>query len=211
VTSAEVLRADLDRLLAERDRPGTVARAVQAVRDQEISVTSLYDDVLVPLLDRTGAAWQSGDARVWEEHFATATVRIIVDAVYPDVIAAATGPDVPAHRGTVVLACPAMEEHDLGLRMLSDRFELAGWRSAYLGANTPTEEIIAAAKAFKADLVVLSVATHYHRLRARDVVDSIKHAIPGVRIALGGAAFEADAAGPPPADLFDSRVIEDVS
>ena len=47
----------------------------------------------------------------------------------------------PAERAAiVVMAAPDDEYHDLGLRMLADRFTLAGWRSHFLGAAVPVGE-----------------------------------------------------------------------
>ena len=145
--AAQSLREQIDAALAERNRGAAVSAAVEAVRSDRIDVISLYDQVLLPLMVDTGAQWQAGSTRVWEEHFATATVRTIVDALYPSVVKAAAA--APPRTDSVLLACPPDEAHDLGLRMLADRFEIAGWQTHYLGANTPVAEIIDAAQALE--------------------------------------------------------------
>jgi len=86
---AAALRAALDERLAARDRAGAVLAAVDSVRVGDLGVLDLERLVLAPLMIDTGAAWQSGEIQVWEEHFASATVRTIVDALYPDVVALA--------------------------------------------------------------------------------------------------------------------------
>jgi methanogenic corrinoid protein MtbC1 len=137
---------------------------------------------------------------VWEEHFASATVRTIIEALHPQVAAATTSaPDAPA----ALLACPPEEQHDLGLRMLSDRFELAGWRAYYLGADTPVAEIVTAARELDVAAVVLSASTHYHRLRLRKVVAEIVRQLPEVRLLVGGTAFAQDPEGWEGAELLD--------
>ena len=114
---------------------------------------------------------------VWEEHFATAMVRTIVESLFLDVREkAAAGPRLGK---VAVLACPPGEYHDLGLRMLTDRMQLHGWDAYFLGADTPVDEIVSAAQTFKADLVALSAATHYNRLLLREVVDGAQATAPG--------------------------------
>lgn len=184
------LRSQLDSLLAARNRPDAVNAALEAVRSGLLSVPELYDEVVTPLLVDTGSAWQHGTTAVWEEHFASATVRTIVEALYPDVVSAASR-TTPNGR-TVLLACPPQEQHDLGLRMLTDRFALAGWNAVFLGTDTPVAEIIAAADALDASLVVLSASTHFNRLHLRNVVDRIKSGLPHARVAVGGPAFTLD-------------------
>lgn len=179
--------------------------ALAAVDDGRISIEDLYVKVLGPLMIDTGSSWQTGSTRVWEEHFASATVRIIVDALYPRVLEIAAA--ASTHPGSVVLACPPEEEHDLGLRMLADRFEMAGWNTYYLGANTPVAEIVAASTAVNADLVVLSAATHFHRMTLRETADRLRRELPNVRLVVGGAAFDAHKGDWPAEELFDPRII----
>lgn len=188
--AATALRARLDELLAERNRPEAVRAAVTAVRDGSLSIIELYDEVISPLLVDTGARWQQGTTQVWEEHFASSTMRTIIESLYLDVAEAARA--VPANGRTVLLACPPQEQHDLGLRMLADRFAVAGWNVVFLGTDTPTVEIVAAARAVGASLLVLSASTHFNRLHLRNVVDQIKAGLPGVRVAVGGPAFALD-------------------
>jgi methanogenic corrinoid protein MtbC1 len=204
--AATALRQTIDSALAKRDRAAAVAAATSAVDRGDLDVVALYDQVLIPLMVDTGAQWQSGTTRIWEEHFATATVRVIIDALYPAVARSAAA--APARSDSVLLACPPDEAHELGLRMLADRFEIAGWRTYYLGADTPVAEIVDAAGALDVDLVVLSASTHYNRLLLRDVIDEVAAGLPGVRLVAGGAAFVCDDCDWPAELLFDDSLIE---
>ncbi len=189
-TVADEVRGALDARLAERDRAGAVAAALDAVRARRITVDDLYTLVLSPLLRDTGAAWQRGATMVWEEHFATAIVRTIVEALYPEVVAESA--EHPRLGKSVVLACPAGESHDLGMRMLADRMSIHGWDAYFLGADTPTPEIVSAARAVNADLVALSVATHFNRMSLRMTMDELKRELPDAHIGVGGPAFAID-------------------
>jgi methanogenic corrinoid protein MtbC1 len=93
---------------------------------------------------------------------------------------------------SVLLACPPREQHELGLRMLADRFELAGYDVTFLGADTPLDEITAAARATGASLVALSISTIFERVELRCFVDTLRQQLPGVRIVIGGPAFSRD-------------------
>jgi methanogenic corrinoid protein MtbC1 len=166
---------------------GAVAAALETVRVGDIEIDELYTAVLAPLLVDTGNAWQRGAERVWEEHFVTATVRTIVESLYLDVVALSSSR--PRIDRRAVLACPSEEAHDLGLRMLADRMQLVGWDVYFLGADTPAEEISAAAASLNAELVVLSAATHYNRAQLRCFVDDLHELLPDTRIGVGGPAF----------------------
>lgn len=177
------VRPDLDRALRAYDRDGAVRVALDALDDGTTSIRGLYTTLSEILVD-VGSAWQTGTATIWEEHYVTGVVRTIVEACAPHV--ARTAPEPSA---TVVLAAPDDEYHDLGLRMLADRFILAGWRAYFLGANVPLAELIAAVRQLDADAVALSASTHFHRVSLRQYVPALLEAAPGIRIWVGGPAF----------------------
>ncbi len=52
-----------------------------------------------------------------------------------------------------------------------DAFELAGWNSAYLGADVPTVALIGQIVADRLDVVGLSVALPHHIDAIREVID----------------------------------------
>lgn len=178
---------DLSRHLLVRDKPTFVRTAVEAVTSQRLSIAELYRDVLTPLLADLGAGWQEGHVAVWEEHMATAMVRTVVEILYPGVLKAKL--TVPPTGRRVLLAAPPEEAHDLGLRMVSDRFDMAGWTTYLLGADSPIDEIVDAARKLHVDAVVLSSATHFHRVALRAFVDQLERELPQVRVWVGGSAF----------------------
>jgi MerR family transcriptional regulator, light-induced transcriptional regulator len=181
------LRTDLDARIADHDRAGAARVVLDTVRAGSVTLDDVYTRVLTPLLVDTGASWLAGTTRVWEEHFASSVVRTIIESLHLD--AAQAAEESPRLGRTVVLACPAGEQHDLGLRMLSERLLLCGWDTYFLGADTPAAEVVAAAQSLGADLVALSAATHYNLVLLRSYVDEVKSGLPGVRIGVGGPAF----------------------
>jgi MerR family transcriptional regulator, light-induced transcriptional regulator len=190
VTAVQHIRSAIDTALYEQDRPTAVRTATEAVICGTLGLGELYTQVLSPLLVDTGTAWQRGLTSVWQEHYVSATVRTIVESLYLHVAESAAS--APRLEKVIVLACPAEEVHDLGLRMLADRLMLLGWTVHYLGADTPTQEIVAAARELKADVVAISAATHFNRVLLRNVLDQLKEGLPGVRVGVGGPAFSGD-------------------
>jgi hypothetical protein len=157
--------------LSARDKAAAVRSAVGAVNDGRVTIPELYRDVLTAILTETGAAWQRGTVAVWEEHLASATVRTVVEMLYPEVLRAKAA--APATGRSVLLACPPEESHDLGLR----------------------DEIVDAASRLGVHAVVMSSSTHYHRLAVRHAVDDLKRALPHVDVWVGGPAFAQAAEG----------------
>jgi MerR family transcriptional regulator, light-induced transcriptional regulator len=202
--TATRLRESIDNALAKKDRAAAVKTVLDAVQGNRLGVDELYTRVLVPLLQDTGAQWQEGSTRIWEEHFATSVVRTIVESLAVEV--AQTAEHTPRLGKTAVLACPPGEQHELGLRMLADRMTLAGWNAHFLGADTPVEEIAAAARALGADVVALSVATHYNRLLLRESLDRLRALLPDVRIGVGGPAFAHDPEARPEDSITEAEL-----
>jgi methanogenic corrinoid protein MtbC1 len=187
--------------LADHDKATAVRTAVEAVTSGAVSIPLLYREVLTRILADTGEAWHEGATSIWEEHLASATVRTIVEILYPGVLKAKAA--VPPDGRTVLLACPPEEGHDLGLRMVSDRFDMAGWTTYYLGPDTPVDEIAAAARRLGADAVVMSSSTHYHRVAVRHAVDALKKQLPDTAVWVGGPAFVGAATGWLPQETVD--------
>jgi len=187
------LKNELNQRLKKRDREGAISAAIKAVTSGKVSIPELYEEVLTPLMIGIGSNWQSEKTQVWEEHFASAAVRGIIEALYEQV--ENVKKTHPVDGRSALLACPPEEQHDLGLRMIADYFEISGWKTFFLGADTPEDQMIAAAKELKVDALVLSASTHFHRLHLRELVDRLHKALPKVKIWVGGPAFKYDENG----------------
>jgi methanogenic corrinoid protein MtbC1 len=149
--------------------------------------------VLEPFLDLVGRTWQEGGTAVWEEHLIVGAVRTIIEALYPAVLRRkAQAAPVPV---TMAFFCPPEEAHDLGLRMLADRFDLRGFRTVYVGALTPVGEMVRCVRAIGADAICLSASSHFQRTALLNVVGGLREALPHVRIVVGGPAFALSEAG----------------
>jgi methanogenic corrinoid protein MtbC1 len=174
----------LQHLLTGEDRECIVA-AIGHVRSPG-KLQSYYMDVLQPALREIGRLWECGRVSVAQEHLATGIAGRVMASLYA-VVVTSRGPS----RGRAVVACAPGEHHEVGSRMLSDLLELDGWRTWYLGANTPPEDILPFLSANKPDLFCLSVCMPYSLDVARDLLRSVRSdpALAGTRLLVGGQAF----------------------
>ena len=58
--------------------------------------------------------------------------------------------------------------------MVGDFFEMEGWDTYYLGANTPVATIISAIEENQADVVGLSISMPYHRSLVKEAIEVIR-------------------------------------
>jgi MerR family transcriptional regulator, light-induced transcriptional regulator len=141
---ASALRAALDRFDAEAAHDA-LDRLLATV-SVEVAITQ----VLVPLLHEIGARWESGDATIGQEHFASNLVRGRLMGIARG-WADGSGP-------AFVLACPPGEEHDLGLMMFGIALARRGARVIFLGADTPIATVAETVRDVRPAGVVIAVA-----------------------------------------------------
>lgn len=125
--------------------------AAQAILDRlisELSTSAVLRDVVVPYLTGLGERWESGEVSIAQEHFASQVLRGRLAGLARG-WGAGNGP-------RAVLACPSGELHDLGLMIFGITLRHRGWRIAYVGADTPLEELTRVVQATRPDLVVLT-------------------------------------------------------
>ena len=129
-----------------------VRGVVHEVRDTGANYLDMAVRLFQPALYRIGTLWQQNRVSVAQEHLATAIVQNQLAQLYA---AADVG---PANGRRALFACVEGNQHAIGLRMVCDAFELAGWEVQYLGANLPLAALIAQVAALKPDLVGLSAS-----------------------------------------------------
>lgn len=129
--------------------------------------------VIQPALYEVGQLWQYNRISVAQEHLATAICQTVQAGA---LMQAESAP--PSDR-RALFACVEGNFHSLGLRMVADAFELAGWESAYLGADVPTAALLQQIVATRPEVVGLSAALPQH-------IETIRDVIRLCRVELGG-------------------------
>lgn len=175
---------DLQERLLAGDR-GAVDRILKSRLDAGHGLLDAELHLIQPALYRIGRKWQHNEVTVGQEHIATAIAQ---SAMARGLMQATMA---PANGRKVLLACVEGNQHAVGLQMVADAFQLAGWEVQYLGANVPTTALLQQVTTFQPDLVGLSVA-FAHQLRvvrqvmARLAADTRTAALP---VMIGGLAI----------------------
>ncbi|MCX8043008.1 MAG: cobalamin-dependent protein [Desulfobacterota bacterium] len=171
-------------LLIRTDRHGALSLIMDSVR-QGMPVRDVYLKVFQPVQHEVGRLWQMNRLSVAQEHYCTAATQFVMAHLYPFVFA------TEKKDRRLVAACIGGELHEMGIRMVSDLFEMEGWQTYYLGANTPIDSIVRMTEEQHADMVCVSTTLAIHLSLVADLI----HALRGsdrarrVKVLVGGYPF----------------------
>jgi methanogenic corrinoid protein MtbC1 len=158
----------------------------QKYMNENDSIKALYEIIIRNALYDIGELWESNKISVATEHLASAIVESILNEQYSKIN---SSPKTPK---TVIVACVENEFHQIGLKMINDIFELNGWNTYFLGANTPTKELISFAKTMQPDMIALSLSLSFNLPVLEKIILRIKNEFPEQVILIGGQAFRND-------------------
>lgn len=150
-------------------------------------VIGLFVDVLMAALVHTGSEWERGKITVAHEHFISKVTSDLVRQVGPRLRASA--PPDSGGGPVAVASCVSGERHSIGLMMVCDVLRAAGIDVHELGEGAPPEAIRDFVLQSRADLLCLSCALDIHLPDAADLIGMVRHARPGIAVAVGGAAL----------------------
>jgi MerR family transcriptional regulator, light-induced transcriptional regulator len=170
-------------LALEGDGAKALDTVLAPLRAGDYDLAILHDEVLGPAAARIGELWQTGLISVAEEHIAT---RVTEEAL---AAARELVPPGTAGRGRkLVLACPADELHETGLRMLRDALAVDGWDVSLLGASTPARDLAAHVRKVGPAAVALSCATPLAIPSLVLAVEAVREKAPELPVVVGGRA-----------------------
>ena len=141
--------------------------------------------LIMPALYDIGEKWQSNQVTVAQEHMASAIVQSIMT------VGLLRSEPPPRIGKRVLLACVEGNHHAIGLRMVSDGFQLAGWDVQFLGANMPTAALVRQVGESRPDLVGLSVSFPQQLRVVKEVTARLDQDLGGGRppVIIGGLAI----------------------
>ncbi|NNJ11764.1 cobalamin-binding protein [Chloroflexales bacterium ZM16-3] len=166
-------------------RVGDRRAALSTARDAlggGVGIHELYMDVFQPAMYAVGHLWETNQFTVAQEHLATAITQSVMAQIYDSV------DSHPPIGRTMVATCIGGELHELGVRMVSDFFELEGWEVFYLGANMPPPDVVRMLESKRADLLAISMTLGGHINDVRNLISAVREspATKKVRVMVGG-------------------------
>ncbi|WP_372772176.1 B12-binding domain-containing protein [Mangrovibacterium sp.] len=156
---------------------------VQAYLGRQISIKELYENIFAKALYDVGELWEFNKITVATEHLASAIVESILNQLYFEIISN------KKNSKTVVAACVENESHQIGIKMVSDVFEMNGWNALFLGANTPTSELVRFVNANKPDALAISLTIYFNLPALEKMIQRVQNEFPDLPILVGGQAF----------------------
>jgi methanogenic corrinoid protein MtbC1 len=172
------------RLLLAHDR-FSAAQLVTNLVKQGVPVKDIYTHVFQYSLYKVGRLWQTNEVTIAQEHFFTAATQMIMSQLYPYIF------NSNRIGKRMVAASVDTNMHDIGIRMVADFFEMAGWDTYYLGGNTPPETIIEALDINQPHLLALSATMSQQIGMVQSTITHIRAltAFKGLKILVGGHPF----------------------
>lgn len=149
----------------------------------QISIKALYEKIIKKSLYDIGDLWEYNKISVATEHMASAIVESILNQLYFELISK------EKKNKTVVTTCVENEFHQIGIKMISDIFEMNGWNALFLGSNTPTSELISFIKSKNPDLLALSLSLYFNLPGLEKTIQKVRKEFPELPILVGGQAF----------------------
>lgn len=162
---------EMDPALLER----TLTRAAMA-----LSIPTVTDEIVVPLLAAIGDSWHSGRLAPAQEHMASVVIRRFLEWLLSTV---AVEGGVPL----LMSATPSGERHEFGALLTSVTAAAEGWKSHYIGPDLPAEEIAMGAVRLEAEVVALSVVEPTVERSVQEEIRDLRGRLPAdVHLVLGG-------------------------
>jgi methanogenic corrinoid protein MtbC1 len=151
-----------------------------------ISLKEIYENVFEKSQYEVGRLWQENKINVGQEHYCSAATQLIMSQLYGFIVPA------KIKNKSIVSACVEGDYHEIGLRMVSDFFEMEGWDTFHMGANTPTASLLKVLEEQKPDVVLLSATMTYHVKIISEIIHKIraKQDLNHVKIMVGGYPFK---------------------
>lgn len=156
---------------------------IHNILKENSDIKYIYDEILKKSMYWIGEMWAVNKITVATEHLASAIVETILSEVYFKVLTQ------EKTNKKVVVACTENEFHQVGIKMVSDIFQMNGWQVQFLGANTSTGDLIRMIEKVNPDILALSLSIPFNLPTLDKMLDRIKSKFPDIFILIGGQAF----------------------
>lgn len=160
-------------------------RIIMKSIDQGTSIRDIYLNVFQPVQWEIGRLWQTNEITVAMEHYCTAATQFIMSRLYEHIFSS------NKIGRNMVATTISGELHELGIRMVTDFFEMDGWDTYYLGANTPNDSIVQMLNETNADILAISATIYFNIPQVTELIEYVRNEIhpENLKIMVGGKAF----------------------
>jgi methanogenic corrinoid protein MtbC1 len=161
------------------------SRLILDAVDSGVPVKDIYLHVFQPSQRELGRLWQLNQISVAQEHYCTAATQLIMAQLYPRIFR------TEKNGRKIVATSIGGELHEIGIRIIADFFEMEGWDTYYLGANSPTAAIVQAVADRRADLLAVSATMTFHIRAVESLITAVRASVSsnGVKVLVGGYPF----------------------
>jgi len=170
-------------------RVAQISAAEQVVEDAlaaGLAPAVIQSLIIEPAMERIGRLWEANAITVADEHLATAVSQSVLVKLFDRLTVAP-----PRSRERVLLAAVEGQHHVLGLRMIADVMEGAGFDVLYLGADVPVAALHRFAGQHGPSITGLGFAISVGVGALAESIHAVHEACPGTHIMLGGRAVPA--------------------
>ena len=137
-------------------------------------------DFAVPLLERVGDGWETGEISITHEHFASECLVSFLSEKWRQMNVRKTGPIV------LVTTLPG-EGYSLGILMCALVTSTTNSKIIYLGVDNPIEDIVDASEKYNAELVTLSISHKFDFVTSEKLLSQLRKKIDkSIPILTGG-------------------------
>jgi diguanylate cyclase (GGDEF)-like protein len=167
-------------------RIAQTAAAEQVVDDAlaaGLTPSAIQSLIIEPAMVRIGQLWEADAITVADEHLATAVSQAVLVKLFDRLSIARA-----RSRERVLLAAVEGQHHVLGLRMIADVMEGAGFDVLYLGADVPVDALRRFASEHQPAITGLGFAVSVGVGILAESIHAVHEACPQTRLMLGGRA-----------------------
>ncbi|UYP46821.1 hypothetical protein NEF87_003106 [Candidatus Lokiarchaeum ossiferum] len=178
----DLARHYLDLVL--KNQKNELIELVMTKLEEGVPAEDIFLQVITPVQYEIGRLWQINKISVAQEHYASSLSQLVISKIYFHIF-------TPQKKEKSLIAtCISGELHEMGLRLMTDIFELHGWDAYYLGANTPTPDLIQIIELQHHDLLCISATMFQNIPLVVSLINNVrKSKNPNIKIMVGGFPF----------------------
>lgn len=169
-------------LEGEKERAYTL---IKEVLDHGTAIEDVYEYIFEATLHEIGRLWQINVITIAHEHYFSAATQLIMTRLFTYIFNA-------EKKTRKLVSCTISGDlHEIGIRMVSDFFEMNGWDTYYMAANMPVNELVNSLYEQEADILAISVTIPSHLNKAEDLISRIRAEknLDVLKILVGGYTF----------------------